>query len=77
MYVPLFFAKKLEEIEHKLRIIIKYAKANGLLPEICYSLHFYTDENQDIVSKVPKDIIIRSTDHNSWLNIVFDVNIWS
>ena len=77
MYVPLLFAKKLEEIEHKLRIIIKYAKAKGLLPEICYSFHFYTDENQDIVSKVPKDIIIRSTDHNSWLNIVFDVNIWS
>lgn len=76
MYVPTIFAKKLEETEHKLRSIIKYAKANGTSPEICYSLRFYKDENQDIISMVPKDIIIRSMD-NSWLNIVFDVNIWS
>ena len=48
---------------------------HGLSPEICYSLRFCTDENQDIVSRVPKDIMIRSTD-NSWLKIVFDVNIW-
>lgn len=32
MYVPTLFAKKLEEIEHKLRIITKYAKANGVAP---------------------------------------------
>lgn len=76
MYLPPLCAKKLEDTEHKLRRAFKFVKANGVTPEICYSLGFCEDKEHNIISMVPNRIIIRDLNDSSWSKFVFDVYVW-